>query len=174
MRSVAADGVMCLSVGLSVTVVSPAKTDRSRCRLGCGLGCALVTTYSMGPDPTMWRGNFEFEKGPAQDMPGHVWRSIYSKRLSRGQHRYGADADCSVLDGSVHWRRLANTTEPIMCGGGAAFCQITLTTCHYYRQHAHRAYAEIYTVSHNTTFLPVTSPTSVRFSQLFLNKPTQQ
>jgi len=32
----------------------------------------------------------------------------------------------------AHWRPLANTTEPSMCGGGAASCQITLTTCYYY------------------------------------------
>ena len=35
-----------------------------------------------------------------------------------------------VLDG-VHWRHLANTTELSMCGGNAACCQITLTTCYY-------------------------------------------
>jgi len=29
----------------------------------------------------------------------------------------------------AHWRRLANTTEPSMCGGDAALCQITLITC---------------------------------------------
>jgi len=28
-----------------------------------------------------------------------------------------------------HWRHLANTTEPSMCSGNAALCQITLTTC---------------------------------------------
>ena len=28
---------------------------------------------------------------------------------------------------------LATTTEPSMCGGDAALCQITLTTYHYYR-----------------------------------------
>jgi len=46
-------------------------------------------------------------KRAGQDMPGHVWRSIYSKRLSRGQNRYSVDADWGVLDG-VHigatWR----------------------------------------------------------------------
>ena len=26
---------------------------------------------------------------------------------------------------------LANTIEPSVCGGDAAFCQITLTTCYY-------------------------------------------
>jgi len=29
----------------------------------------------------------------------------------------------------AHWRQLKNTTEPSMCGGDAALCQITLTTC---------------------------------------------
>jgi len=31
----------------------------------------------------------------------------------------------------AHWRHLKNTTEPSMCGGDAALCQITLTTCFY-------------------------------------------
>jgi len=30
----------------------------------------------------------------------------------------------------ARWCNLANTTEPSMCGGDAAFCQITLTTCY--------------------------------------------
>jgi len=30
---------------------------------------------------------------------------------------------------SAHWRHLSNTIEPCMCGGDAACCQITLTTC---------------------------------------------
>ena len=29
-----------------------------------------------------------------------------------------------------HWRHLKNTTEPSMCDGDAALCQITLTTCY--------------------------------------------
>jgi len=29
----------------------------------------------------------------------------------------------------AHWRHLANTTEPSVCGSDAALCQITLTTC---------------------------------------------
>jgi len=33
---------------------------------------------------------------------------------------------------NAHWRHLANTTEPSMCGGDAALCQITLTTCSIY------------------------------------------
>jgi len=60
-----------------------------------------------GPDPHTSRGNFEGEKGPAQDMRRLVWQSVYSKKFSRRQHRYGSDADWGVLDG-VHigatWR----------------------------------------------------------------------
>jgi len=61
-------------------------------------------------------------------MPGHVRRSIYSKRLSRGQHRYGADTDWGVgLLDEVHI--VAYTIEPSMFGGDAALRQIALTTC---------------------------------------------
>jgi len=54
-----------------------------------------------------------------------------SKRLSRGQHRYGADAH-GVYCMGVHTLAPsgANTIEPSMCGGDAALCQITLTTCY--------------------------------------------
>jgi len=34
-----------------------------------------------------------------------------------------------VLGGGAHWSHLANISEPSMCGGDAACCQITLTTC---------------------------------------------
>ena len=37
----------------------------------------------------------------------------------------------------VHWRHLPNTTEPSMCSGDAALCQITLTTCSCYYHHRH-------------------------------------
>ena len=30
----------------------------------------------------------------------------------------------------AHWRLLANTIEPSVCGGDAVLCQITLTTCY--------------------------------------------
>ena len=34
-----------------------------------------------------------------------------------------------VLDRGAHLRQLENTTEPSVCGGDAALCQITLITC---------------------------------------------
>jgi len=36
-----------------------------------------------------------------------------------------------ALDGGAHWCNLANRTEPSLCGGDAASCPITLTTCLY-------------------------------------------
>jgi len=40
-----------------------------------------------------------------------------------------------VVMATIFWLsvygHLANTTEPSMCGGDAALCQITLTTCWY-------------------------------------------
>ena len=35
----------------------------------------------------------------------------------------------------AYWRHLKNTTEPSICGGDAALCQITLSTCYYYFRH---------------------------------------
>jgi len=59
-------------------------------------------------------------------MLGHVQRSIYSKRLSREQNQYGADADWGALD-RLHigatWRIQLNR------GGNAVLCKITFTTC---------------------------------------------
>jgi len=31
----------------------------------------------------------------------------------------------------AYWRHPVNTTEPSVCGGDAALCQITLTTCYF-------------------------------------------
>jgi len=40
------------------------------------------------------------------------------------------DAGKHVLDGGAHWRNVANTIEPFLCGGDAAFLSnYTLTTC---------------------------------------------
>jgi len=63
-------------------------------------------------------------------MPSHVQKLIYLKRLSKGQNRYGVDASCGVLDGGAHWHHLANTSEPSVCGGDVALCQITLCFDH--------------------------------------------
>jgi len=73
------------------------------------------------PDPHAGRGNFEGESGPAQNMSGHVRWSIYSKRLSRGQNGYGADADLCIKWGA-HLHNLVNTIEPSVFGGDLITC----------------------------------------------------
>jgi len=76
-------------------------------------------------------------------MPEHIWWSMYSKRLSRGQNRYGADVDWGVLNGDAHWRHLANIIEPLVCGGDAALCQITLTARLFYNSANIKFYPQI-------------------------------
>jgi len=54
--------------------------------------------------------------------PGHAQTCPMVDRLKatqEGQHQHGADAYWGVLDGGAHWRNLANTIEPSMCGGNA-------------------------------------------------------
>jgi len=44
----------------------------------------------------------------------------------------------------AQWHHLKNTTEPSMCGGDAALCQITLTTCYYYHHYYYYDYYYYY------------------------------
>jgi len=39
----------------------------------------------------------------------------------------------AVWEVGIHWHKLANSFEPSMCGGDAAFCQITLSDCYWWR-----------------------------------------
>jgi len=55
----------------------------------------------MGSRSPHMKGNFEGEKWPAQDMPGHALWLIYLKQLGRWQDHYDANADWSIL-GVVH------------------------------------------------------------------------
>jgi len=66
----------------------------------------LIVQAGLGPQ----RQTFEGVQIPTRegailraesDQPRHARQLIYSQRLSRGQHRYSADADLDVLDG-VH------------------------------------------------------------------------
>jgi len=86
----------------------------------------------MSPRSPHVKGAISRGKLAAQDMHGHVLRSIYSKRLGRGQHRNDADADCGVLD----WVHIGATWQiKAMCGSDAALCQITLATCFRFLVH---------------------------------------
>jgi len=72
-----------------------------------------------------------------------VWAIGYGRGLVSQQNADIADTlqlrDVAIasifvfLYMGVHWRQLANTTEPSMCGSDAACYRITLTTCYYYK-----------------------------------------
>jgi len=42
--------------------------------------------------------------------------------------------------GKAHWRHLANTIEPSVCGGDAVLRQIILTTCYIYVQSVYQEF----------------------------------
>jgi len=125
MRPIAEDGVV-WSVGR--LVCRSVCHDREPCKNGwtdtdfvwdVDSGGPNKTCNGQGLDPHT-KDQFWGRKGVNQDIPGHVRRSIYSKRLSGRQHRYSVDADWGVLDEGAHWRNLGNTTELSVCGGDAA------------------------------------------------------
>jgi len=63
---------------------------------------------------------------------GQALRWRHSRfRGSKGRYR-GNHFSLSIIWGA-HLRHLANTTEPSICGGDAALCQITFTTCYHSR-----------------------------------------
>jgi len=111
--------------------------NRSRCRLDCGLGWAQGIMYYMGPDPTC-----EATIIRGKDIPEHARRHCrelckngWTDRFAVRVVDLGASKEAQVQSYSpgcvnvTHWRNLANTIQPSVCGGDAAFCQITLTTC---------------------------------------------
>jgi len=51
----------------------------------------------------------------------------------------------------AHWRHLKNTTEPSMCGGDAALCHITLTTC-FFQEDSAQVHCVCNTVQLNEKF----------------------
>ena len=94
-----------LCVTLSQSWALQKRLNRSKYRLGCELGWALLPrNYILMAVQIPKRKGGLWGEWTAQDMLG---RSIFSKRHNRGQNRYGADADWNVPDG-VHigatWR----------------------------------------------------------------------
>ena len=52
-------------------------------------------------------------------------------RVGRRKHKFNRICQVALTcpHGRAHWRHLANTIEPSICGGDVVFCQFTLTTC---------------------------------------------
>ena len=79
--------------GLSQSWALQKRLNQSRCHLGCGL--AWAQGNMMGVRIPTRRSNFLAAGELAH--PEHAWKHP-AGWLSRGQHRYSADADWSVLD----------------------------------------------------------------------------
>jgi len=60
------------------------------------------------------------------DLPFGLWT-----RVGRMKHKFNRIHQVTPMypHGRPHWRHLANTIEPSICGGDAVSCQITLITC---------------------------------------------
>ena len=118
------------STGRPVTVVSPENglTNRD----------AVWNEDSDGPkEPcirwmsmsTNWKGQSWGGKGqPAVSFAKNGWTDRDAGRDAVWVVDSGGPMEPHIWWGA-HWRHLACTIEPFMCGGNAALCQITLTTC---------------------------------------------
>jgi len=60
------------------------------------------------------------------DLPFGLWILV-----GRRKHKFNRVRQVGPMfpRRRAHWRHLTNTIELSVCGGGAALCQITLTTC---------------------------------------------
>jgi len=56
----------------------------------------------------------------------------------------------SIITWGAHWRHLAYATEPSMCDGNAACCQVTLTTCYLWISNGGGRFAVLSAVKHIT------------------------
>jgi len=114
-------------VCLSVTTMSLAKQlNWMWCHSECSLWWAKELCIRWGSRSLHVKGQFWGQK---ESGSGNARRLIYSKWLSKG----AAPVECRWWLGcsrwDAHWCHLMFTTEPSMCDGNVALCQITLTTC---------------------------------------------
>jgi len=80
-----------------------------------------------GPDCPMRRGNFGGKGRPVCREP---CRNGWTNQSAVWVVNSGGPKEGQVQSYSPsHWRHLANTTEPFVCGGDAVWCQITSATC---------------------------------------------
>ena len=86
--------------------------------------CLSVTVVSPAKMAEQIEMPFELRSrvGPGNHVLVGGFRSPHGTRVGSRKH---------VLGRGAHWCHLANTIEPSMCGGDAACCQTTLTTCFF-------------------------------------------
>jgi len=129
MRPIAADGVawsVSLSVGLNCKPCNNGWSGPIKMLFG------LSTRMGIGNHVLdVKRTTLRVKRGRPRTCPVvDILRMTLEGAALVQSHQYGADADWGVSTRwGTHWCHLVNTTEPSVCGGDAALCQITLTTC---------------------------------------------
>ena len=156
------------SVGLSVTLLSPAKTAEpmeTPFGLSVRTGPRNHKLDEPGPDPP-WEGAILGEGAPivkyrsfCREMCKNGWTDqfaiwvVNSDGPKKAQVQSYSPGGANVPHGRAYWCHLANMIEPSICGSDAVLCQTTLTTCSLYNWHM--AYSEL----HNNTVLSTNSQT---------------
>jgi len=75
--------------------------------------------------------------------------SQYTQSNSAGRRTGMVHMMTKFTRGGTHWRHLVYAIEPSVCGGDAALCQITLTTCCHDYYYKNSAVAEMGDRGHN-------------------------
>ena len=70
----------------------------------------------------------DYAIGYGGGLSGRPTECIYCRYTATKGRCYGNHFLAFYILGA-YWRHLANTTEPFICVGDEALCQITLTTC---------------------------------------------
>jgi len=132
MRPIATDRVV-RSVGLSVTVVIPSCkngwTDRDAVWVVDPGGLKEPRIMRWGPDSPCEEAMLG--EGHALACQTTLQWAV-QKWLNRSICRLGCGFGWAERSMGAHWRQVANTTEPFVCGGDAALCKITLTIYLFY------------------------------------------
>jgi len=88
-----------------------------------------------GPDLPIGRGNFEGTTCP--DMPEDTLPWAVQKWLNQSRCHVGCGvgwAKGNMYYMGAHRHYLINTTEPSVCGGDVALCEVTMTTYYISRE----------------------------------------
>jgi len=113
------------------------RLNRSKCRLGYGIGWAKEACIRWARSP-MQRGNY-YWKGHTRTCPTTLCHELCKNSwglwiwVGRRKHKVKRVWQVAPMcpNERAHCSHLTNTIEPPVCGGDAALCQITLTTCYY-------------------------------------------
>jgi len=104
------------------------RLNRSKCHLGCGVGEPKEPRVKWGPDPACEGAILRGKPHARRQSDVSCAKTAESIEMPFGCAWTLVGRRCYM---GAHWRKLANTIEPFVCGGDATLCQITLTMQSY-------------------------------------------